>query len=423
MRGRERRHVITQNQSAELAIDGGAPVRTEPFAPWPEFRENEVAAACAVLRSGKVNYWTGEQGLQFEREFAEYTGCRYAVAVSNGTVALEAALRAMGIGLGHEVVVPSRTFIASASAVVMCGATPVVADIDRNSQNLTAASIEQVLSPRTRAVLAVHLAGWPCDMGSILDLAREHGLKVLEDCAQAHGAAYRGRKVGSIGDAGAFSFCQDKIMSTGGEGGMITSNDESIYKAAWSFKDHGKNYSGMNPRTSSTEFRWVHDSFGTNGRLTEMQAAIGRVQLRELDERVAARRNNADVLMQEIRDIEGLRLTVPPPGVGHAYYKYYAFLRPQHLRPGWDRDRVAAAIRAEGIPCFSGTCSEIYREKAFSLAIRPRRSLSVAQELGETTLMFLVHPTLRHSDMLDTARAIRKVLNAATGVGAESVAA
>ncbi|HEX7961651.1 MAG TPA: DegT/DnrJ/EryC1/StrS family aminotransferase, partial [Terriglobales bacterium] len=222
-------------------------MRTEPFAPWPEFRENEVAAACAVLRSGKVNYWTGEQGLQFEREFAEYTGCRYAVAVSNGTVALEAALRAMGIGPGHEVVVPSRTFIASASAVVMCGATPVVADIDRNSQNLTAASIEQVLSPRTRAVVAVHLAGWPCDMGSILDLAREHGLKVLEDCAQAHGAAYRGRKVGSIGDAGAFSFCQDKIMSTGGEGGMITSNDESIYKAAWSFKDHGKNYSGTNP--------------------------------------------------------------------------------------------------------------------------------------------------------------------------------
>ena len=212
-------------------------------------------------------------------------------------------------------------------------------------------------------------------------------------------------------------------MSTGGEGGMITSRDEAIDKAAWSFKDHGKNYSGMNPRTGSTEFRCVHDSFGTNGRMTEMQAAIGRVQLRELDERVAARRNNADVLMQEIRDIEGLRLTVPPPGVGHAYYKYYAFLRPQHLRPGWDRDRVAAAIRAEGIPCFSGTCSEIYREKAFSLAIRPRRSLSVAQELGETTLMFLVHPTLRHSDMLDTARAIRKVLNAATGVGAESVAA
>lgn len=415
--------MIIENRNSELAINAGLPVRERTFAPWPQFSADEIAAACSVLRSGKVNYWTGEEGLQFEKEFAAYTGCRYAVAVSNGTVALELSLKAMGIGPGDEVVVPSRTFIASASAAVMCGATPVMADVDRESQNLTAASIEQVRSPRTRAVVAVHLAGWPCDMDPILDLAREHKLKVLEDCAQAHGAAYKGRRVGSIGDAGAFSFCQDKIMSTGGEGGMITTNDEAVFKAAWNFKDHGKNYDAMNPRPTSPEFRWVHDSFGTNGRLTEMQAAIGRVQLRELDDRVAARCANAGYLMQQIGDVPGLRLTVPPPEVGHAYYKYYVFLRPQELRQNWDRDRVAAALRAEGIPCFSGSCSEIYLEKAFSMAARPHERLSVARELGQTSLMFLVHPTLVQSDMLDAARAIRKVLSVAVNPVQRCVAA
>ncbi|HZE81203.1 MAG TPA: DegT/DnrJ/EryC1/StrS family aminotransferase [Candidatus Polarisedimenticolia bacterium] len=423
MRSQERCHVITENQNSELAINAGTPVRKQPFAPWPQFSADELAAACAVLRSGKVNYWTGEEGVQFEKEFAAYTGCRYAIAVANGTVALELSLKAMGIGLGDEVVVPSRTFIASASAAVTCGATPVMADVDRESQNLTAASIKPALSPRTRAIIVVHLAGWPCDMDPILDLAREHKLKVLEDCAQAHGAAYKGRKVGSIGDAGAFSFCQDKIMSTGGEGGMITTSDETIFKAAWSYKDHGKNYDAMHPRTAPPDFRWVHDGFGTNGRLTEMQAAIGRVQLRELDNRVAARRANAAALTHKIGDVPGLRMTVPPPEVNHAYYKYYAFLQPEDLRRDWDRDRVAAALRAEGIPCSSGSCSEIYLEKAFELTARPRERLPVARELGETSLMFLVHPTLVPSDMLDAARAIRKVLNVAVNPVQRYVAA
>lgn len=403
-----------KSRDSELAINSGHPVRTEPFAPWPEFCEDEVAAACAVLRSGKVNYWTGDEGVNFEKEFASYIGCRYAVAVSNGTVALELALRAMGLEPGDEVVVPSRTFIASASAVVMCGATPVMADIDRTSQNLTADTVERVLSPHTRAIVAVHLAGWPCDMDPILSLAHDRNLKVLEDCAQAHGATYKGRKVGSIGDAGAFSFCQDKIMSTGGEGGIITTNDESIFEAAWSYKDHGKNYRAMHPREHSAEFRWVHDSFGTNGRLTEMQAAIGRVLLRKLDERVTARQANAGLLTRELADVTGLRLTVPPPEIGHAYYKYYAFMEPQHLHAGWSRDRIAAAIRMEGIPCSTGICSEIYLEKAFSRELRICERLPTARELGETSLMFLVHSSLRRQDIFDTARAIKKVLNVAT---------
>jgi len=407
----------------KLAIDSGAPVRTQPFAPWPSFSEDEVAAACEVLRSGKVNYWTGDQGTQFEKEFAAYIGCRFAIAVANGTVALELALKAMGIGPGDEVIVPSRTFIASASAVVQCGATPVIADVDRNSQNLTAATVQSALSSRTRAIIPVHLAGWPCDMDSILELARNNNLKVLEDCAQAHGATYRGSKVGSMGDAAAFSFCQDKIMSTGGEGGMITTNDEAIFEAAWSYKDHGKNYRVMQSRAPSHEFRWVHDSFGTNARLTEMQAAMGRVQLRKLDDRVAARRANAITLTDAIANTPGLRVTAPPAEVGHAYYKYYAFIEPGALDDGWDRDRIAAAISAEGIPCSNGSCSEIYLEKAFPLQTRTRERLPVARELGETSLMFLVHSTLLHHDMLDTAYAIRKVLEVAAKPRLRQVAA
>lgn len=415
--------MITESQSAELAINAGTPVREQPFAPWPHFSSEELDAAMRVLRSGKVNYWTGTEGMQFEKEFAEYTGCRYAVAVSNGTVALELSLKAMGIREGDEVVVPSRTFIASASAVVTCGATPVMADVDRESQNLTAASIEQVLSPRTRAVVTVHLAGWPCDMDPILELARKYKLNVLEDCAQAHGAEYKGRRVGSMGDAGAFSFCQDKIMSTGGEGGMITTNTPSIFKAAWSYKDHGKNYDAMNPRTASAEYRWVHDTFGTNGRLTEIQAAIGRVQLRNLDQSVAERRRNAAALSEEIHNLPGLRLTMPRGQVKHSYYKYYAFLQVEELRQEWHRDRVAAALRAEGIPCSSGSCSEIYLEKAFPRSTKPFHRLPVAQRLGETSLMFLVHPTLGRSEMLDTSRAIRKVLSVATHAQPEPAAA
>ncbi len=395
-------------------IDSGEPVRTSPFAPWPQFEADEIEAATAVLRSGKVNYWTGAEGREFEREFAAFTNCKYAVAVANGTVALELALCALGIGAGDEVIVPSRTFIASASCAVMRGATPVIADVDAESQNLTAGTIRPLLSPRTKAIVAVHLAGWPCDMDPILELARDNGLKVIEDCAQAHGATYKGRPVGSLGDAAAFSFCQDKIMTTGGEGGMLTTNDETIWGRSWSFKDHGKSYDAVYNRRHPVGFRWLHESFGTNWRLTEMQSALGRILLKKLPGFVETRRRNAAVLTQAFSKIPGLRITIPPPGIGHSYYKYYVFVRTENLRDGWSRERIIAAICAEGIPCFSGSCSEIYLEKAFPEEMRPPERLPNARELGETSLMFLVHPTLIERDMLDTCRAVERVFEAAT---------
>jgi dTDP-4-amino-4,6-dideoxygalactose transaminase len=397
-----------------LAISGGTPVRTEIFPPWPAFEEEEIEAAAAVLRSGRVNYWTGDEGRGFEREFAEFTGCTYAIALANGTVALELALYCLGVGPGDEVIVPSRTFIASASCAVMRGATPVVADIDRDSSNLTSETIERVITPRTKAIIAVHLAGWPCDMDSILKFARSRGIFVIEDCAQAHGASYRGRPIGSFGDMAAFSFCQDKNMTTGGEGGMLLANDRRLWELGWSFKDHGKSFEAVYERQHPPGYRFLHESFGTNWRLTEAQSAMGRVLLRKLPAMVEKRRRNAAYLSREFARIPALRVVTPTDNVFHSYYKYDVYVRPEGLREGWDRNRIQEAISAEGIPCMAGTCSEIYLEKAFPESMRPAHRLPVARELGETSLMFKVHPTLTERDLADTCMAVSKVMQIAS---------
>ena len=389
---------------------GPAGVRTG----WPRFEPDEIGAAVAVLRSGRVNYWTGNEGRAFEREFAAACHLQYAVAVANGTVALEAILHALGIGTGDEVVVTPRSFIASASCVAMRGARPVFADVDPVSQNISAATIAPTLSERTRAIICVHLAGWPCDMDPILALARARDIEVIEDCAQAQGALYKGRPVGSLGDIAAFSFCQDKITTTAGEGGMVVTNDPDLWQQCWSWKDHGKDWSATR-REHPPGFRWLHASFGTNGRMTELQAAIGRLQLRKLPAWLAARRRNAALLNELLADVDCLRVPRPPLEVDHAYYKYYAFLRPDHLRPGWSRDRIVAEVTAKGVPCFSGSCPEIYDEKAFTRAgLQPPSRLPVARELGATSLMLLVDHTLDEGAIRRTAAALRQVLAAAT---------
>ncbi len=384
-----------------------------PFAPWPHFEADEIEAVTGVLRSGKVNYWTGEEGRALEREFAESVGTKYAVCVANGTVALELALWALGIGRGDEVITTSRTFIASASCIAMRGARPVCADVDPDSQNITAETIRRAITPRTRAIIAVHLAGWPCDMDEIMQLAAERDLQVIEDCAQAQGAMYKGRPVGSLGHVAAFSFCQDKIMTTGGEGGMLTTNDAATWERAWSFKDHGKSYNAVYNREHGEGFRWLHESFGTNWRMTEMQAALGRVALTKVSRWIETRRRHANTLTKTLSGLPGLRIPKVPDSVRHSYYKYYAFLRPEFLRDGWHRNAVMQAINAEGVPCFVGSCSEIYLEKAF-LARRRHPSLPVAKSLGETSLMFLVHPTLSDQHIAFTCQTIERVMEKAS---------
>lgn len=389
---------------------------TPQIAPWPHYEEDEVAAVAAILRSGQVNYWTGEQCKGFEEDYAAFTGRKHGIALANGTVALELALFAFGIGDGDEVITTSRTFIASASCAVARGAVPVIADVDPVSQNITVETIARVVTSSTRAIIAVHLAGWPCQMDEIMAFAEQRGIKVIEDCAQSHGATYHGKAVGSFGHAAAFSFCQDKIISTAGEGGMLVLDDDDAWKKAWAYKDHGKSYDAVYHRHHPPGFRWLHESFGTNWRMTEMQAAIGRIQLGKLPQWIERRRANASKLNRAFSTLPGLRLTIPPCDVGHAYYKYYMFVEPAKLKPGWTRDRILREITEAGIACFTGSCSEIYLEKAFSVVPGyPLSRLEVARSLGETSLMFQVHPTLEEGYLDHVIEVVTEVMNRAAG--------
>ena len=382
-----------------------------PFSPWPSFTQEEAQAVSQVLLSNKVNYWTGQECREFEKEFAKWCGTTRAIALHNGTVALDLALIAAGIKAGDEVVVTPRTFLASASSIVSIGAVPVFADVDADSQNITAQTIAQVLTSKTRAIICVHLAGWPCEMTAINDLAKAHNLIVIEDCAQAHGATYKGQAVGGLADAAAWSFCQDKIMTTGGEGGMLTTNNEALWSKAWSYKDHGKSWDAIYNKEHPSGFRWLHETFGTNWRMLEMQAVVGRIQLKRMSDWHTARTHNATQILSACAKSHALRVPVVPDYIEHAWYRAYAFVRPESLAEGWSRDRIMTEINALGVPCYSGSCSEVYLEKAFdNTNLRPQTRLPVAKELGETSLMFLVHPTLTQAEIKKTCDVIEQVM-------------
>lgn len=380
------------------------------LSPWPSFTQQEADAVSKVLLSNKVNYWTGTECREFEQEFANWAGTSYAIALGNGTLALDIALQAMGVGAGDEVIVTPRSFIASVSTVINAGALPVFADVEPETGNISARTMAPHITDKTKAIICVHLAGWPCDMDEIMALAQKHNLWVIEDCAQAHGAQYKGKPVGSIGHVGAWSFCQDKIMTTGGEGGMVTTNDHDLWKKMWDYKDHGKNYDSVYNKQHPPGFRWLHDSFGTNWRMMEMQAVIGRIQLQRMADWTAARSKNAAYLREMCRPYSGIDgfLSVPEiefeqmmgEGSKHAQYKYYVYVRPENLPADWSRDKIIEAFNEQGMPCFSGSCSEIYLEHAFdNHPSRPKERLPTAKQLGETSLMFLVHPTLTDDEM------------------------
>ena len=386
-----------------------------PFSPWPSFTEKEADAVRDVLLSNKVNYWTGNESRLFEQEFAAWVDCGYAIALANGTVALDLALYALGIGAGDEVIVTPRTFLASVSSIVNAGAIPIFADVDKDSQNISAETIRSVLSPRMRGIICVHLAGWPCDMDPIMALADEHGIVVIEDCAQAHGARYKDQAVGTIGHIGAWSFCQDKIMTTGGEGGMVTTNNLALWSKMWSYKDHGKSFDAIYNQQHPPGFRWVHESFGTNWRITELQSVIGRVQLGYMPTWHEARKRNAKKIMAAAKTCPALRVPDVPDNFEHAWYKAYVFVRPELLSEGWSRNRIIGEINALGVPCYEGTCSEVYLEKAFdNTGWRPATRLPIAKALGETSLMFLVHPTLTEAEISKICAVIQDVMQLAS---------
>jgi len=376
------------------------------FSSWPDFTDEEADAVRDVVISNKVNYWTGKECRKFEKEFSAWSDSKYAVALGNGTLALDVALKVLNIGGGDEVVVTSRTFIASISSIVNAGAVPVFADVDLDSQNITPETISSVITDKTKVIVCVHLAGWPCDMDEILAIANEYDLYVIEDCAQAHGAKYKGKPVGSIGHIGCWSFCQDKIMTTGGEGGMVTTNNESLWRKMWAYKDHGKSYEAVYEREHPEGFRWLHESFGTNWRMTEMQAAIGRIQLKRMPDWHSKRLSNANNIWNAAKQCKGLRVPVIPNHIEHAAYKCYVF-----VKGGVElRDKIMMEINEKGVPCYPGSCSEVYLEKAFdNTGFRPKERLAVAKELGETSLMFLVHPTLTKEEIQKTCDVLTEV--------------
>lgn len=369
--------------------------KTLNFSKWPYFDEEDKQKVCEILDSGKVNYWTGNEARLFEKEFANYIGIKYAVSLANGTVALELALKALDIQPDDEVIVTPRTFMASASSIVITGAKPVFADVDPVSQNITVETIKKVKTNKTKAIICVHLAGWPCDMPSIMKYANENNLYVIEDCAQAHGAKINDQFVGTFGHVSAYSFCQDKIMTTGGEGGMLVTNDKKIWSYVWSYKDHGKNYDAVYNMEHPPGYRWLINSFGSNLRISELHAALGRLALKKLPDWINTRRKYAKMMIDGFKNIEQIRLTLPTDNIYHSYYKFYCFIKPELLPTNWSRDKITAAISNQGIPCMSGTCSEIYLEKSFkNQPFKPNFTLPIARELGNKSMMFLVHPTL-----------------------------
>ena len=381
------------------------------FEPWPSFTQEEADAVSRVILSNKVNYWTGTECREFEKEFAAYTQTKYAVALMNGTVALDVALKALNIGAGDDVIVTSRTFLASASAIVTAGANPIFADVELDSQNISRRTIEAVLTPNTKAIICVHLAGWMCDMDPIMALAKEKGLYVIEDCAQAHGAMYKGKPAGSVGHIGAWSFCQDKIMTTGGEGGMVTTNDERLWKKMWSYKDHGKDFDSVYNKQHPPGFRWLHDSFGTNWRMLEVQAVIGRIQLKRMADWTAQRNKNMQFVLDSFADTPFFTVHKPSEDYVHAAYKCYVQVNLQALPEGWTRDRIMQVINDQQVPCYSGSCSEVYLEKAFdNTPWRPKVRLKNAVNLGESSLMFLVHPILSENSLERCRQAIKHVI-------------
>tara|TARA_B100000925_G_C22007014_1_gene474165 strand:- start:1070 stop:2263 length:1194 start_codon:yes stop_codon:yes gene_type:complete len=390
------------------------------FSPWPSYSAEEIDRVKDVLSSNKVNYWTGDECRKFEKEFAAWSDSEYAVSLANGTLALDIAFKALGIGDGDEVIVTSRSYIASITSIINANATPVFVDVDPSTQNITPENISVAINKKTKAIVCVHLAGWPCDMDEIKSIASDNNLFIIEDCAQAHGAKYKGKSVGSIGDIGCWSFCQDKIMTTGGEGGMVTTNNKSLWLKMWEYKDHGKSYEAVYNRKHPDGFRWIHESFGTNWRMTEMQGAIGRIQLHNMADWTKIRNENAKILtdkFSKFSDEDGI-IRIPQliseEGCIHAFYKYYVFVQEKNLKTNWSRDRIISEISSKGVPCMHGSCSEVYLEKAFdNTNFRPEQRLPVAKQLGETSIVFLVHPTLTKQEMDEIAEIATSVFDKA----------
>ena len=391
---------------------------------YPYFDKYTLKKVERVLKSGRVNYWTGKECTNFEKEFSNYHNIKYSVAVFNGSVALEIVLKALNLKPTAAVIVTPRSFVISASCVLNMGLKPIFADVNLNG-NLNIVGIRKAYKPGVKAIIAVHLNGLSCDLDPIVQFAKEKKLYLIEDCSQAHGAIYKGKKVGSFGDIAIWSFCQDKIISTGGEGGMISTNNNKLWLKCWSIKDHGKNYNNVFYKKHKTGFRWLHDNLGSNYRMTEMQAAIGRMQLKTLDNQLKIRNAIANIYLNELKDYYQKYHLLQKPDFKcqtcpfkqnekkcnkcmHAFYRLNLFVNKNKIK----QNHLLQLINKKKINCSVGSCPEIYREKIFKkFKFYPKQRLTNAKLLGESSIMFPIDPGRSIAKVKIEINSIKKILN------------
>ncbi len=350
-----------------LAINGGDKTVTNTLVGWPKLDDKAIAAVEAVLRSGKINYWTGPKGMEFEKAFAKWQGSKFAISVNSGTAALHVALSALGIGPGDEVIVPSYTFIASSFSIVQAGAIPRFADVNLDDHCISVASAEKLVGPRTKAIMPVHLYGNVADMDAINAFAKKHNLFVVEDNAEAFGGEYRGKKTGTLGDIAGCSFCQSKTFTTGGEGGMVTTDNEDLAWEARSFRDHGYNVrERMNLLDLEQKLPYIHDRIGWNYRMTEMQSAIGLAELDRMDNwNMPTRRRNAHIVMDALADLPRVKyMPIDTDERRNGWFVMAFSLDIENM--GCDIDEFVAAAGAEGAPCWRVFWPQCHTEKAFT---------------------------------------------------------
>lgn len=391
---------------------------------YPYFDSKTIKKVEEILRSGKVNYWTGNECKQFEKNFSTYVGNKYSVAVSNGSVALEIALKALNLKKKDKIIVTPRSFIISASCVLNLGLRPIFADVDDNG-NLSIEGIEKVYNKNVKAIILVHLNGLSCDLDPILKFVNKNKIYLIEDCSQAHGAIYKGKKVGSFADISIWSFCQDKIISTGGEGGMISTNKKKLWLKCWSYKDHGKNYNSIFYKKHKTGFRWLHDDLGSNYRMTEMQAAIGREQLKTLDRQIQIRNKIAKIYLKELKNYYLQYNLLQKPDFKcqtcpfkqndkscnkckHAFYRLNLYINPKKI----SQIKLISQLNKNNICCGVGSCPEIYREKIFKrLNSYPKKRLPNAKLLGQRSITFPNNPYKNLKKIKSEINTIKKILN------------
>lgn len=390
---------------------------------YPYYPDKLLNKIIKTFKSGKVNYWTGKEGKFFEKEFSRYLGNKYSVAVSNGSVALEIALKALNLKKNAHVIVTPRSFIISASCVINLGFKPIFADVNSNG-NLSIEGIKKSYTKQVKAIILVHLNGLSCDMDPIINFAKKHKIKIIEDCSQAHGAVYKNKPVGSYGDISTWSFCQDKIMSTGGEGGMISTNNKSIWEKCWSIKDHGKNYLITHTKKNKLGFKWLHHNFGSNYRMTEVQSLIGRYQLKDLNYQVKKRNLIANQVISSLKIFWEKYHLISQPNFEcsscikkikkkncnnciHAFYRLNLFINVNREK----KLKILNNIQKKKVNCNEGPCPLIFKEKIFKkLKIKPKNKLTNAIVLGDRSIVYHINPNISPNKLKYDIKIIKNFL-------------